>query len=254
MIDKITLTEIHGVYTIPTSKGRYLEIKNRPTYALSFCIGEGRIVYNKDGVLTVSDRHHAVIIPKGASYTLLNEEGGDFPIINFDTTDAFTEDFMSFELSSPESFIDDFFRLERDFSASLSRARCFADFYTIISRLSRCDDENSRTVRHALKYIANNLSQPTLTNELIAKELNISEVYFRRLFARECDITPRQYILSQRVSRAKELLSEGLGSIGQISEMCGFSSVYHFSRAFKSLTGIRPSEYSGKRHKSEKSL
>ena len=247
MLDEITITEIRAVYTIPTSKGRYLEIKNRPTYALSFCDGDGRIVYKKDGKTTVSDKHHAVIIPKGQSYTLLNEEGGDFPIINFDTLVPLTEDFISIELSSPESFIDDFYKLQSDFSSSLSRAGCFSRFYRILSRLEKSRDGKSDLIRAAIGYIAKNLSDPELTNEKISRELSISEIYFRRLFKGECGVTPKQYILNMRISLAKELLIDGLSSVGAVSEMCGFASLYHFSRAFKSICGVTPTEYAGRR-------
>ena len=56
-------------------------------------------------------------------------------------------------------------------------------------------------------------------------------------------MTPRQYILDLRLRLARQLLSETRESIGAIAEQCGFSSVYHFSRAFHQSTGRTPSEY-----------
>ena len=40
-----------------------------------------------------------------------------------------------------------------------------------------------------------------------------------------------------------QLLSEGYHSINEIAESCGFSSVYHFSRAFHNAVGCSPTDY-----------
>ena len=81
---------------------------------------------------------------------------------------------------------------------------------------------------------------------MLAQLCNISEVHFRKLFKEEFDKSPKQYILDMRIRRAKQLLRDGVFKINAISEECGFSSEYHFSRIFKQKTGMNPTEYNKK--------
>jgi len=46
-----------------------------------------------------------------------------------------------------------------------------------------------------------------------------------------------------RIQKAKSLLTNGTHTITAVSEECGFSSLYHFCRAFKEKTGMTPTEY-----------
>ena len=82
-----------------------------------------------------------------------------------------------------------------------------------------------------------------MTNEILAKECNISEIYLRKLFDKHLNTTPKQYILEIRLQKAKQMLSENTLKISAISKKCGFSSANNFWRFFKTKTGITPVEY-----------
>jgi AraC family transcriptional regulator len=56
-------------------------------------------------------------------------------------------------------------------------------------------------------------------------------------------MTPYQYLLQQRIERAKQLLKEGDRSIMDIAFLCGFNSHSHLSKQFRQLTGITPKAY-----------
>jgi AraC-like DNA-binding protein len=51
--------------------------------------------------------------------------------------------------------------------------------------------------------------------------------------------------------RAKQLLTDGMLTVSAIAEQCGFSSVYHFSRAFKQTTGLSPTAYAKQNHQTK---
>ncbi|MBW4617364.1 MAG: helix-turn-helix transcriptional regulator [Desmonostoc vinosum HA7617-LM4] len=57
---------------------------------------------------------------------------------------------------------------------------------------------------------------------------------------------PYQYLLQQRVERAKQLLKQTDQSIMDIALTCGFNSHIHLSKQFRQLTGMTPKAY---RHK-----
>ena len=78
-INKITVTDIKELFTVSSPKGRSEEIKNRKSYGLSFC-AEGKITYEIGGKQAVSDENHAVILPKGRSYSLNGEKAEYFPL------------------------------------------------------------------------------------------------------------------------------------------------------------------------------
>lgn len=56
-------------------------------------------------------------------------------------------------------------------------------------------------------------------------------------------MTPKQYSLSLRLRKAKELLIGGIYTVSEISMLLGFSSSSHFCAAFKRCTGVSPGEF-----------
>jgi AraC-like DNA-binding protein len=117
-------------------------------------------------------------------------------------------------------------------------------FYDILEEIGKRSKPGNNTISKTLDYILENYSDPTLSNKDLAEKSNISEVYFRKLFKDCFGTTPKQYILDLRIKMACKMLLENRYSISEISEKCGFSSVYHFCRAFKSITELTPGEYS----------
>ena len=70
----------------------------------------------------------------------------------------------------------------------------------------------------------------------LASECNLCPTHFRRLFEKYTGSSPKEFILSMKVSRAKQLLSEGK-TIKETAELSGFNDVFYFMRAFKKMTG-----------------
>jgi AraC family transcriptional regulator len=62
------------------------------------------------------------------------------------------------------------------------------------------------------------------------------------MFKQSTGYTPHQYVISQRIERAKELLKKTDLSITEIAYLLGFSTPAHFTHHFRRKTGIRPSE------------
>jgi AraC-like DNA-binding protein len=52
--------------------------------------------------------------------------------------------------------------------------------------------------------------------------------------------------MEKRIEKAKEMLLYESYSIGEIAENCGFASIYAFSRAFKNIIGVAPSDFKKK--------
>lgn len=93
-----------------------------------------------------------------------------------------------------------------------------------------------------LDYINDHLDQNIRLVDLAAL-LDISQFHFSHLFKQTLGVSPYQYLLQQRVERAKQLLKQTDRSIMEIAFQCGFSSHSHLSKQFRQLTGLTPKAF-----------
>jgi AraC family transcriptional regulator len=93
-----------------------------------------------------------------------------------------------------------------------------------------------------LDYIHYHLNQPIKLADL-ATLLNISPFHFSHLFKQSMGIAPYQYLLQQRIERAKQLLKQTDRSITEIALLCGFNSHSHLSKQFRQITTMTPNTY-----------
>ncbi|MBW4620572.1 MAG: AraC family transcriptional regulator [Cyanosarcina radialis HA8281-LM2] len=97
-------------------------------------------------------------------------------------------------------------------------------------------------LQQVLDYIHAHLDRDIKLDDL-ARLLNISQFHFIYLFKQAIGTSPYQYLLQQRVERAKLLLKQTERSIVEIALECGFSSHSHLSKQFRQLTGMTPKAY-----------
>jgi AraC-like DNA-binding protein len=82
-----------------------------------------------------------------------------------------------------------------------------------------------------------------ITIEDLSREVALSPYYLIRAFRRVYKKTPHQYLMEQRVTRAKELLRNTDISITEICMAVGYESLGSFSTLFHKVAGISPSSY-----------
>ncbi|MAS04862.1 MAG: DNA-binding protein [Ahrensia sp.] len=98
-------------------------------------------------------------------------------------------------------------------------------------------------LRRAEEFIQSNLTDPSLTPELIANACGISKRYLHDLF-RDVNGTVSQQIRDQRLVAARNMLEVARNrTIADIAYRFGFSDQAQFSRLFKARFGQTPSEY-----------
>lgn len=79
--------------------------------------------------------------------------------------------------------------------------------------------------------------------EKLAGERNISVVYLRKLFKEHYGIPIRKYIAIKQLEKSAMLISERKYRISEISDMCGFSNLSAFTRAFRNTFGMAPHSF-----------
>jgi AraC family transcriptional regulator len=77
----------------------------------------------------------------------------------------------------------------------------------------------------------------------LAREADMSEFHFSRLFKRTTGLTPSQYFIHLRMEKARRLLRETNQSVIEIGLDVGYTSPSHFAQIFRREVGISPSEY-----------
>jgi AraC family transcriptional regulator len=97
-------------------------------------------------------------------------------------------------------------------------------------------------LNRVLDYIDAKLTEDIKLADL-GQLLSMSPFHFSRLFKQSMGISPHQYVIQQRVERAKRLLQQTNQPIIDIALACGFNSHSHLSKQFRQVTGLTPKAY-----------
>jgi len=249
-LNGIVITKVVNVRTITVAKGVKRQIECRPHYGLSFCEPDGgMIIYECGGKQYLSDPGHAVFLPQGQTYTLYGLQAGHYPTIDFECAPSFSQS-QHLSLAVTEgmgSILSDYAQIKKLFlfNSDVFHVRSLGLMYDIVGHLVANNDQRKEglILKPALNYLEKHYCDPDLTVDALAAQSFISVAYFRRLFESIYYVSPKQYITSIRMNRAKELLSSRTISVAEVGRRCGFDNVYHFSSAFKNHTGYTPSDY-----------
>lgn len=104
------------------------------------------------------------------------------------------------------------------------------------------DKETIQLIEKARMIMRAN-SDENITPQQIAKTLNISYSWFRRIFKQYTGLSPSQYQIEIKIQQSKELLNSSSMSIKEIAITLNFLSASYFVTFFKSKIGITPTEY-----------
>ncbi len=134
------------------------------------------------------------------------------------------------------------------YSDILANAKMMELLYAILKEGAKYREETGANIRcnpiisDALKYIDENFASKSTLDEL-SKQVNLSPIYFHKLFKTSVGETPYQYVLKKRLKKAVGMLMTGEGSLTDIAFDCGFSSQSYFNYVFKKEFGKTPGEY-----------
>jgi len=95
-----------------------------------------------------------------------------------------------------------------------------------------------RLLRHIGENLGSDLSVP-----LICRKFAISRTHLYDAFKKRFGCGISEYVRRARCEQAKLIIREETGSMTEIAERLGYSSIHYFSRDFKKMTGMTPTEY-----------
>ena len=116
-----------------------------------------------------------------------------------------------------------------------------SQLYLLFSQLFAMYEKRNDYVTVIQNYINRNYMN-YITVEQMQKLVNLNRQYLSALFKKKTGTTIQHYIIRIRIENAKLFLNKAF-SVTQTAELCGFKSVYVFSKCFKRETGLSPSAY-----------
>jgi AraC-like DNA-binding protein len=102
--------------------------------------------------------------------------------------------------------------------------------------------EAIRRIEQSVAYMTQHLDRP-LQVATLAAHVNISPSHFFALFKRRIGSAPMDYFTRLRMQRASRLLESSSLSVKEIAAQLGYEDPFYFSRVFKSVHGLAPSDF-----------
>jgi AraC-like DNA-binding protein/quercetin dioxygenase-like cupin family protein len=96
-------------------------------------------------------------------------------------------------------------------------------------------------MKQAIQFLSHHYAQPISIEQLSAM-LGYHRTHLCKLFKHSTGVSPMQYLLRIRMSRAEQLLATPM-PIDQVASSVGFGDALYFSRKFRKWRGQSPSEY-----------
>lgn len=124
----------------------------------------------------------------------------------------------------------------------------------------RIDDKKSKTIHQIKSLIIQKIHHQKLLDEknnwsyILSQHLNFDYSYLSHLFSSVEGITIEQFIILQKIEKAKELLIYDEFNINEIAHQLGYGNISHLSAQFKKVTGFAPSIFKKQQQHSRKAL
>lgn len=240
------------------------------------CIYDGRYCYNSEPenmyLLVMAKSRIKIndcIMPKN---TLIIYDGTAY--INYSAADDFLVcDWICFEADNDNDFLDaelDFnmpiVSSDSDFISQIIR-NITAEFYSMNGRRIKMLDfmmktllmkaaenciyrDNTQSVAEPHYSSLTELREKIYRNpqikwnvDTMAADVNMSRSYFQHIYKQTFGVSCMTDVISGKIEKAKEILSETGCTVSQVAAMCGYDNEEHFMRQFKKIVGVTPTVY-----------
>lgn len=109
-------------------------------------------------------------------------------------------------------------------------------------RVESCESEAVRKIEQSIAYMLRHLDEQ-LQVATLAAQASISPSHFFALFKRRIGCAPIDCFIRLRMQHACHLLDETVMSVKEVAATLGYDDPFYFSRIFKSVNHVAPSEY-----------
>ena len=231
--------------------------KPKISHTLLWCQNCSVVITDKSGKVLTVKQNQIVYMAKGSEYRLdffdTDPSRADTIVIHFQMTDLNGEDIIPSTI--PMICMKD---VDLSFAMLINSMAdefknnivCVPELKSSIYKLlsAICQKRKKRAIKNKYTCIYTGIKLLEQNNDMkigdIAEICGVSECYFRKLFKEYSGESPMDFRQHYRIEKAKQLLlsDEGL-SVSEIAEELNFSDIYHFSKTFKKLTNMSPTQF-----------
>lgn len=129
----------------------------------------------------------------------------------------------------------------------ISKALLQQLIYEIIENIKKQDTNYSTSmkVEKVIRYMHENINKRLTLNEF-SELVQLSPTYLSRTFKETTGYSLIEFFNRIKIDKGKELLNDGDKKVKEVAGLLGFKDEFYFSRIFKKIEGISPSEYYSK--------
>ena len=221
--------------------------RNRASHGLAvFLDGDRTICFDSKKIRAT--KNTVVYFPKGSSYAIKEKDSSDCYCINFQMAGDTVFEPFGFKIKNINSYLESFKQSQRSWSKKTAgySAKVKAELYRIIYNMQAeygLPYANASVIEPAVEHIHSSYDKETISVSYLAELCGISTVHLRNTFVKSFGMPPVQYINHLKLSRARELLTSQMYTVGEACFLSGFQDESYFSREFKKHFHMPPSEY-----------
>ena len=258
----LTVTQILNIVGIKTDSTWFLENLTTSDYWILCLVVNGQSQYSWNNQIYQLNKDDMVFFQEGFTRSARStpENPWQFIVLKFrlltnnESTLKALHDIPNIIHSSPIHIRQNFSMMEQLWRGRYPgyMLRCksllYDTIYSIMRQSSMFYDKNlphQDKLGCVLDLITHNVGENYSVDEL-AIEADLSPSYFRMLFKRFTGYSALQYQNYVKIRRAQDLLNAGGLRVTEVANMVGIQDIYYFSRLFKQITGIPPSDVHNK--------
>ncbi len=245
-----TIPRIVGVASGESGKRYHMNSRTSSTFVYKES-GESSCHLRGEAVHFVP--HSLLFIPEGESYSFekISEGSSIFRLVNFHADTLSSAAPQHFVFGESETLSALFKQMEKKWrfaDEAVKQYELLSLFYRLLALIA--DNEKGdyvplhkrSQIAPAIEYLAEHLFDHDLKIATLAALCGISAPTFRHIFEGLFGISPRKYVMRERLLQAKMLLESGeYKGIAEVAFAVGFDDPLYFSRLFKSHYGMPPS-------------